>query len=140
MVLRLNSQVLENRLRPESFHRVPVLNLPMPDRIVEFILRTIRCSQSFIPNGIIQVLRTTLHGQVGACPTATSSTTQVRGLVRNRRSTCTSSRTRFIGNCRREDERGGVVAGETCGGGGSTWSVTRAPLPQAPYHNRAQEQ
>lgn len=71
MVLGLHAQVFEDRIRPESFHMVPILNLSMTDRVVNTISRATARSQRFIADKEIQVLRATLRGQVGATTAST---------------------------------------------------------------------
>lgn len=61
VILGLNPEVLEDRLGPEPFHRVPILNLTMTNRILEVVSRAVGSSQSFVSDRVIQVLRTTLH-------------------------------------------------------------------------------
>lgn len=70
MVFRLNTEVFENRVRPESLHVVPVLDLTMTDGVVDPIARSVARSQSLITDEEVQILRTTLRGQVGARTTA----------------------------------------------------------------------
>lgn len=60
MVLGLNAQVLEHRVRPEPFHRIPILNLTVSDGIVDTIPGPIGGRQSFVANEEIQVFRATL--------------------------------------------------------------------------------
>ena len=127
MVLRLDAQVLEDGIRPEPLHMIPVLDLTMANRVVDRISGTVGRCQSFIANEEVQVLGATLRGQVGTCPTTTS---QEGRLVRNggsaRARGSRSSGTSLGRNGRGEDERGGVVTGETCDL--SAWSFTGAPL------------
>lgn len=71
MVLGLHAQIFEDRVRPESFHVVPVLNLSVSDRVVNTISWTTARSQRFIADKEIQVLRATLGRQVGATTAST---------------------------------------------------------------------
>jgi hypothetical protein len=70
VVLGLHAQIFEDRVRPETFHMVPVFNLSVADRVVDAIAWTTACSQGFIADKEIQVLCTTLRRQVGATPTS----------------------------------------------------------------------
>lgn len=115
MILRLNAQVLENRVRPISLHKVPVLDLPMADWIVHSITRTTTRSQTLIANEEVQVFRSTLRRQMRTCSCASS---QKRRLASNgwtsRPGTSCRSSTGFGGDCSREDKGWGVVTGESC--------------------------
>jgi hypothetical protein len=79
VVLGLHAQIFEDRVRPESFHVVPVLNLSVSDRVVNAVSWATARSQRFVADKEIQVLRATLGRQVGA----TSAAAQERGLVRD---------------------------------------------------------
>lgn len=112
MVFRLDAEVLEDRVRPEAFHGIPVLDLTMANGVVDAITRSAGSSESLISDEEIQVLRTTLRRQVRARPTTSP---QERRLVGNRGSSRASraSGARLGCNCGREDERGRVVTSET---------------------------
>lgn len=62
MVLGLHAQIFEDRVRPESFHVVPVLDLSVPDGVVNTISWATARSQRFVTDKEIQVLRATLRG------------------------------------------------------------------------------
>jgi len=62
VVLGLNSQVLEDGVRPEPLHMVPVLNLTMTDRIVDAVSGIVGNSKSLIADEEVQVLRPPLGG------------------------------------------------------------------------------
>lgn len=61
MVFRLDAEVLEDRVRPEAFHGIPVLDLTMANGVVDAITRSAGSSESLISDEEIQVLRTTLR-------------------------------------------------------------------------------
>lgn len=112
MVFGLDAQVLKDGIGPESFHVVPVLDLSVPNRVVDAISWTLTGRQSLVANEEIQVLRATLRGEVGASPT---SAAEERGFVCDGRAASGASSTSgSLGcNCSWEDERGRVVTGET---------------------------
>lgn len=62
MVLRLDAQVLEDGIRPEPLHVIPVLDLTMANGVVDSITGPVGRCQSFIANEEVQVLCTTLRG------------------------------------------------------------------------------
>jgi hypothetical protein len=130
VVFRLHAQVLEYRVRPEALHEIltsisiaslqpsdlayPVVYLTMPDRVVDAIARARCCRKGLVADEEVQVLGTTLSGEMA---TGASTTRQERGLVRDSRAArarAAATACWAFGSYRRgEDEGGGVVAGET---------------------------
>jgi hypothetical protein len=132
VVFGLHSQVLEYRVRPEALHEIlatsvscslllttlayPVVYLAMPDWVVDAIAGACCCRESLVSDEEVQVFGTTFAGEV---PTGTSTAGQEGGLVCDRRaSRARAAATACWALCSyrgREDEGGGVVAGETWG-------------------------
>lgn len=86
----------------------------MSDRVVNAIPRPRGRTKSFIPNEEVQIFRTAFCRKMAA---GTCATCQERGFVRyswatGARATCTASWS-FGSYCGREDEGGGIIAGET---------------------------
>ena len=68
MVFRLDSQVLEYRVGPEPLHLIPILDLAMPNWVVNAISGTVRSCKCFVTYEEIQVLCSSLHRQISlAC-------------------------------------------------------------------------
>ena len=55
MVLRLGTQVLEEALLPEPLHVVPVVDLPVPDRVVHLV--RVLVSECLVANVEVKVLQ-----------------------------------------------------------------------------------
>lgn len=101
VVLGLHAQIFEDRVRPESFHMVPVLNLSVSDRVVNAVSWATARSQRFVADKEIQVLCATLGRQVGT----TSAAAQERGLISDWGPTPRASSTSSTGlgcNCGRK--------------------------------------
>lgn len=64
MVFGLHAEVLENRVRPEALHVVPVLDLSVANGVVHTVSGATASSQSLITDEKVQVLGTTLSRQV----------------------------------------------------------------------------
>jgi len=56
VVFRLHPQIFEDGIRPESLHVVPILHLPMSDRVVYSVSWPSSCCKRFISNEEIEVL------------------------------------------------------------------------------------
>jgi hypothetical protein len=113
VVFGLDTEVLENRIRPESFHVVPILDLTVSNGVVDTIAGAISSGQSLIANEEIQVLSAALHRKVRA---GAATTGQERRLVCDRRpgGGATSATSTSLGcNGCWKDEGGRIVTGES---------------------------
>lgn len=72
VVLGLNSQVLEDGVRPEPLHVIPILNLTMTDRVVDAISGTAGGCKSLVADEEVKILCPPFSGQMGACCAASS--------------------------------------------------------------------
>lgn len=61
MVFGFDPEVFEDRVRPESLHVVPILDLSMSDGIVHAITGSITSRESLVADEEIQILGTTLR-------------------------------------------------------------------------------
>jgi hypothetical protein len=130
VVFWLDPQVLEYRVRPEAFHEIlasistmalqsnlsayPVVYLTMPDWVVDAIAGACCCREGLVTDEEVQVFGSAFPRQMPAGPGAAC---QEGGFVRDSRTAgagATATACWAFGSYRRgEDERGGVVAGET---------------------------
>jgi hypothetical protein len=60
VVFRLYPQIFEDGIRPESLHVVPILHLPMSDRVVYPVSWPSSCCKCFISNEEVEVLSASL--------------------------------------------------------------------------------
>jgi hypothetical protein len=92
----------------------PIVYLTVPDWVVDAVTAARCCRERFVADEEVQVLGTTLSGQM---PTGSSTTGKEGGLVRDRRTSgarpAATACWAFRSYGRGEDEGGGVVAGET---------------------------
>lgn len=61
MILGLCSQILEDRLLPIPLHVVPVINLPMTNRIVHAVAWSFGIRESFVADEEVEVLNPALR-------------------------------------------------------------------------------
>ena len=64
MVLRLCTEILEDRLFPVPLHVIPVVDLTMANRVVDTVSRRLRISKRFIANEEVKVLDPSLRGEI----------------------------------------------------------------------------
>lgn len=116
MVLRLNSQILENGLRPVSFHVVPILDLTMSNGIVGTVSRTGAGREGLVADKNIQVFRPALCGQLRTGSRASGHEGWLlRGASPASPTCCTSGLCR---NRSRKNEGRRVISGESYNNGG----------------------
>ena len=64
MVLRLRSEILEDRLFPVTLHVVPVIDLTMANRIVNTVSWRFRISKRLVANEEVEVLDPAFRGKM----------------------------------------------------------------------------
>lgn len=64
MVLRLSSEVLEDRLLPVTLHVIPVIDLTMANRIVDTVSWRLRISKRLVANEKVEVLDPAFRGKM----------------------------------------------------------------------------
>ena len=56
MILRLSAQIFKDGLLPISLHLIPILNHPMPNRIINTVRLVV--GESFVSNEEVEILDT----------------------------------------------------------------------------------
>ena len=64
MVLRLRTEVLEDRLFPVTLHVIPVIDLTMANRIVNTVSWRLRISKRLVANEKVEVLDPAFRGEI----------------------------------------------------------------------------
>lgn len=61
MILRLGTEVLEDRLFPVTFHVIPVVDLTMANRVVDTVSWCLGIGKRFVTDKEVEVLNPTLR-------------------------------------------------------------------------------
>lgn len=64
MILRLCTEILEDRLLPITLHVIPIVNLSMANGIIHSVAWGLRIRESFIADKEIEILNTALRGEM----------------------------------------------------------------------------
>lgn len=64
MVLRLSTEVLEDRLFPVTLHVIPVVDLTMANRVIDTVSGRLRIGKSLVANEEVEVFDPAFRGKM----------------------------------------------------------------------------